>query len=138
MGYANRLGFSVKPLLPPGLATCGDFPLSLPGEFSDISKTQYDPATVNWGKEWRIPRKLELVELFDKSTFVRTTYNSIEGLRVIGPNGNSIFLPASGYKMSMAVIIKESSGIIGLPYIVIHIHGHHINQCTFLDGIGAH
>lgn len=76
----------------------GDYYQVLPGGFSDISKTQYDPATVNWGKEWRIPRKLELVELFDKSTFVRTTYNSIEGLRVIGPNGNSIFLPASGYR----------------------------------------
>lgn len=76
----------------------GDYYQVLPGGFSDISKTQYDPATVNWGNEWRIPRKLELVELFDKSTIVRTTYNSVEGLRVIGPNGNSIFLPASGYR----------------------------------------
>ena len=27
MGNANRLGFSVKPLLPPGLAACGAFSL---------------------------------------------------------------------------------------------------------------
>ena len=76
----------------------GHIKYSLPGGLNDISGTEYDAATVNWGNNWRMPTKLELMELHEKSTLVKTSYNGIEGIRVIGPNGNSIFLPAAGWR----------------------------------------
>lgn len=71
---------------------------SLPGDLSDISGTEYDAATVNWGKGWRMPTKLELMELCEKTTAVYVNYNNVKGYRFIGSNGNSIFLPAAGYR----------------------------------------
>lgn len=57
---------------------------------------QYDAATVNWGDEWRMPTFDELNELKTKCTWTWTTQNGVNGYKVIGPNGNSIFLPAAG------------------------------------------
>ena len=50
-----------------------------------------DAATVNWGEEWRMPTEEEIRELEEKCTY---TWIEING--VGGPNGNSIFVPASG------------------------------------------
>lgn len=55
-----------------------------------------DAATVRWGSKWRIPTADELQELCDKCTWEWTTVNGQNGNRVTGPNGNSIFLPATG------------------------------------------
>ena len=55
-----------------------------------------DAATVNLGRPWRIPTSKEVKELIDKCTRKWTTVNGINGYRVIGPNGNHIFLPAAG------------------------------------------
>ncbi|MBE6309354.1 MAG: adenosylhomocysteinase [Bacteroidales bacterium] len=63
---------------------------------SNISGTQYDAATVKWGGSWRMPTKAEQDELHTKCTWQWTTLNSVNGYRVTGPNGNSIFLPATG------------------------------------------
>lgn len=71
-------------------------PYESPGGLSDISGTQYDAATVNWGAGWRMPTKLELIELTDNATVVYTNYNNVEGVRFIGPNGNCIFIPFAG------------------------------------------
>lgn len=63
------------------------------------NKTVLDPeddaAYVNWGPEWRMPTSYQMEELYDRCTWVWTTYNSASGYRVTGPNGNSIFLPAA-------------------------------------------
>ena len=56
----------------------------------------YDAATANWGDEWRMPTLDEMRELIDKCTWEWTTQNGVNGRKVTGPNGNSIFLPASG------------------------------------------
>ncbi len=57
-------------------------------------KPKYDAATANWGKKWRMPTKDEMLELI---TFCElendVMLNGKQGLKVIGPNGNSIFLP---------------------------------------------
>ena len=83
---------------------------SLPEGLSDISGTKYDAATANWGKEWRMPTKLELMELEDKSIAVWTSYNGIDGMRIIGPNGNSIFLPSCGCRTEYGGQGKGNSG----------------------------
>ncbi len=60
-------------------------------------EAQDDAATANWGGAWRMPTKEEQDELREKCKWVWTTLNGVNGYKVIGPNGNSIFLPAAGY-----------------------------------------
>lgn len=67
---------------------------------NDISGTEYDAATVNLGSDWRIPTKDELRELMDKCTWEWTQINGTNGYKITGPNGNSIFLPASGWNLN--------------------------------------
>lgn len=56
-----------------------------------------DVAHVKWGGNWRMPTKDEQDELATECTWKWTTLNGVNGYKVIGPNGNSIFLPAAGY-----------------------------------------
>ena len=73
-----------------------------------------DAATVNMGSDWRMPTEDELQELIDNTTatFIDLQGNefsqfeaengaianyNLKGVRFIGSNGNSIFIPASGY-----------------------------------------
>ena len=60
--------------------------------------SQYDAARANWGGTWRLPTEAELEELNNKCTWKWTTQNGVNGYKVTGPNGNSIFLPAAGYR----------------------------------------
>lgn len=57
-----------------------------------------DAATVNWGDEWRTPTYDEWVELYDYCVSVWTIRNNVKGLLFTAPNGNTIFLPAAGYR----------------------------------------
>ena len=58
--------------------------------------SQYDTARAKWGGKWRMPTDAELQELLDKCTWTWMSQNGIDGYKVTGPNGNSIFLPAAG------------------------------------------
>ena len=62
------------------------------------SKEQYDAAAVNWGGTWRVPTRLELNELLEKCKWEWTAQNGVNGYKVVGPNGNSIFFPAAGVR----------------------------------------
>lgn len=57
-----------------------------------------DAAHVNWGGAWRMPTDTEQYELRNKCTWTWTTQNGVKGYKVTRPNGNSIFLPAAGYR----------------------------------------
>lgn len=65
-------------------------------------KTTLDPeddaAHVNWGGAWRMPTIDELNELRNNCTWTWTSQNGVNGYKVVGPNGNSLFLPADGYR----------------------------------------
>ena len=75
-------------------------------QINDISgNAQYDAATVNWGGTWRIPTKDEINELRNNCTWTWTTQNGVNGYKVEGNNGNSIFLPAAGYRTT---ILKDA------------------------------
>ena len=68
-------------------------------DFNDISgNRQYDAARSNWGGSWRLPTKSELEELKNKCKWTWTTQGGHKGYKVTGPNGNSIFLPAAGWR----------------------------------------
>ncbi len=59
-----------------------------------------DAARANMGGKWRIPSYDEFVELKNKCVWGWTKFNDIEGFKIVGPNGNSIFLPVTGnYRM---------------------------------------
>jgi hypothetical protein len=65
---------------------------------TDISgNPQYDAATANWGGTWRMPTQIERQELIESCSWEFIAINNVNGMRVTGPNGNSIFLPAAGY-----------------------------------------
>ena len=66
----------------------------------DISGTEYDAATVNLGSDWRMPTKDEMSELVSKCIWEWTQINGINGYKVTGPNGNTIFMPASGFNQN--------------------------------------
>jgi hypothetical protein len=57
-----------------------------------------DAATANWGNGARMPTKEEWQELRDHCTSTWTTQNGVNGRLFTGPNGNSLFLPAAGYR----------------------------------------
>ena len=70
--------------------TYSDNPTTLP--------SNRDAATANWGSGWRMPTQTELNELINNCTVTWTTQNGVNGRLFTGPNGNSIFLPAAGYR----------------------------------------
>lgn len=74
-------------------------------EFSD------DAARVNWGGEWRMPTNAERQELVINCTWTWTTQNGVNGYKVTSEiNGNSIFLPAAGYRHGTSVNDVGSQG----------------------------
>ena len=67
-------------------------------ENDNISGTQYDAAHVRLDGDWRMPTKEECQELVDNCTWSwEQSEEGTYGMKVTGPNGNSIFLPAGGY-----------------------------------------
>lgn len=65
----------------------------------DISgDSRYDAARANWGGTWRLPTVDEIDEFIEKCECKWTTQDGHNGHLVTGPNGKSIFLPASGWR----------------------------------------
>lgn len=64
----------------------------------DIAGTDRDAATVNLGKNYRMPTFDQIKELLDECKWTWTKQNGVKGMKVTGSNGNSIFFPASGYR----------------------------------------
>ena len=82
------------------------------------NKTVLDPqddvAHVKWGGTWRMPTIEEQRELLNNCTWTWTTQNGVNGYSVTGPNGNSIFLPAAGYRNGAVVSSRGSYGFYWL------------------------
>ena len=77
----------------------------------DISgNPNYDAARANWGGSWRMPTKKECEELKTKCKWIWTTSGGKKGYKVVGPNGNSILLPAAGYRYGTSLI---NAGAVG-------------------------
>jgi hypothetical protein len=69
-----------------------------------------DAANYNWGGEWRMPTKEEQDELYNNCSWEWTTQNGVNGYTVTGPNGNSIFLPAAGFRGGSSLYDAGSVG----------------------------
>lgn len=89
---------------------------------TDISgNPAYDAATANWGGSWRMPTLAEIAELFDNCTYKPIAH----GLIVTGPNGNSIFMPAAGYRYGSSSYLVDWDGFYwsSTPYEAGCAHG---------------
>lgn len=72
-----------------------------------------DAATANWGAGWRMPTRKEHDALRNSSycTWTWTTRNGVSGYEVKSKsNGNSIFLPAAGYRSGAGLYSEGSYG----------------------------
>jgi len=65
-----------------------------------------DVANVIWGSDWRMPSKEQWVELINSCSWKKDG----DGYKVIGPNGNSIFLPSAGYYEGCDLYFKGAFG----------------------------
>lgn len=92
---------------------------------NDISSTEYDVAHVKWGGNWRMPTRRECQELIDKCIWTWITYKGVNGQKVTGPNGNSIFLPAAG------ACIGQVNGINLIGYYWSATFGDDTNKFAF-------
>lgn len=69
-----------------------------------------DAAHVALGGTWRMPTQEELDELMGKCTWEWTTQNGVNGYKVTGSNGNSIFLPAAGTRYASSINFAGTYG----------------------------
>ena len=91
-----------------------------------------DAARVNWGGSWRMPTRAEQDELRNNCTWTWTTQSGVNGYKVTSKtNGNSIFLPATGYRVYTSVYdvgsvghVWSSSLVESYPSLAYELHFH--------------
>lgn len=84
-----------------------------------------DVAQVKLGGEWRMPTEEDWVELQENCTWTWTTKNNVKGHTITSNlNGNSIFLPATGFKEGTEHY--SSNGYCGIYW-----------SSTLVTGVGA-
>ena len=79
---------------------CGNSSYGYNGFTDDLTTLEPsdDAATANWGSDWRMPTQTEWQELLDNTTNTWATQNGVNGRLFTAANGNSLFLPATGYR----------------------------------------
>ena len=79
------------------------------GMIEDIVGSSNDAATQILGSAWRMPTQGEWMELTNTCTMTWTTVEGINGY-LVSNNGNSIFLPASGYREETSTYSTGTEG----------------------------
>ena len=69
-----------------------------------------DAATANWDSDWRMPTEEEWQELYSNTTVIWTTQNGVNGRLFTASNGNSLFLPAAGFRVYSSLNLAGSLG----------------------------
>lgn len=81
--------------------------------FRDSPSTLYafhDAATANWGSGWCMPTRQQYDELLSNCTWSWNLRNGKNGYEIKGKNGNTIFLPAAGFRYTSDLHLAGSSG----------------------------
>ena len=81
-----------------------------PYDGNEILTSGYDAAAANWGGDWRMPTAAEWQELLNNTENVWTTKNGVNGRRFTEPNGNTLFLPAAGFRCVDDLYFAGSDG----------------------------
>ncbi len=82
------------------------------GGLTELQPTD-DAATANWGSDWQMPSLAQIQELYNSNytTAVWTQMNGVNGRKIMSnSNGNSIFLPAAGYRDGASLSSAGSYG----------------------------
>lgn len=78
---------------------------------NDISgNSKYDVARKKWGGPWRMPTYQEFAELITECNCEWIEFNGIGGRLFTGPNDNSIFLPAAGFRLNVDLGLIGENG----------------------------
>lgn len=107
-------------------------------KINKISGTSYDIARTLWGGTWRMPTQTEQTELIQKCTWTRATVNGIKGMKVTGSNGNSIFLPPTGYRVAAdgpignSQLAEETSGYYWVGESDVNYNGQ-LGYCFYFN-----
>ena len=94
-----------------------------------IGGTSYDIVREKWGGKWRLPSMSEFNELYSKCTWTYTSQNGVNGIKITGPNGNSIFLPMTGYAY-------PDDGPVGSYGITDSSSGYYMTSQSYKDSNG--
>lgn len=80
-------------------------------------QVEYDAAAVNWGDSWVTPTTTQMDELVRECNWTWSTDKDSEGNEIKGykvaskTNGNSIFIPAAGYRYNTNFANQGSHGL---------------------------
>lgn len=86
----------------------------------NIAGTGNDAATVILGENFRMATYEQQKELLDLCTWEWANFNGVNGMKVTGLNGNSIFFPAAGEQIKYPQFLnnlKRNEGCIGNYWI---------------------
>ena len=91
---------------------CNNSDLGFNGFIDDKVILDYkdDAATSNWSDGWQMPSTVQFEKLINSCNWEWTQINGVNGQKVTGPNGNSLFLPAAGYYYSTSLEDQGSFG----------------------------
>ena len=86
---------------------------------SNYSMSQFkDAAATQWEGDWRIPTIAEWKELQEHCTWKWGQLDGVHGYKITSNrNGNSIFLPAAGYKEGYTISDRNQSGCYWLELV---------------------
>ncbi len=86
---------------------------------SNYSMSQFkDAAAAQWEGDWRIPTIAEWKELQEHCTWKWGQLDGVYGYKITSNrNGNSIFLPAAGYKEGYTISDRNQSGCYWLELV---------------------
>ena len=106
-------------------------------KLNDISgNPTYDVARKQWGGTWRLPTKAEFEELLNNCTWTWTEQNGVKGYKVTSKkNGNSIFLPAAGWRRGSSLY---SQGTYGYYWSSTPRESYSNNACDLSFDSGSH
>lgn len=148
-GKETSIYSSKYPVKDPPMSICGD--------------RRYDMAMANWGWPWRLPSQKELEELSKNCKWESFRYKNVSGVKLTGPNGNTLFIPVTSRRTAnwnkdtqsygSQLIIKPAdmrgryySGELNSnggqwepwdcrPYI-LYFSLEDVNPCGYVDGTG--
>lgn len=81
------------------------------GDGLKFLQAEDDPASVAWGTKWRTPTMEEIDELFDDNVCTWSWDKVRKGYTITSiANGNSIFLPHTGYRRGSELIDNQLCG----------------------------
>lgn len=100
-----------------------------------------DAAVANWGGNWRMPTKAEFEELKNNTTITWTQLNGVNGRLFTATNGNSLFLPAAGYREQNTLKYDGSYGyywssslyMVSCPADAHYLYFYTSSQCFVSD-----